>query len=99
MMKAIRISVKGKVYKVGYRFYIKQVAEKNGISGKVFYQRKNQVLIYASGKPKDLEKFVALCRLGCPGSVIEHMTITEYKAIAETQIMEITENQQIISNQ
>jgi len=76
-MKAIRIVVTGKVCKVGYRYFVKQMADRYGISGSMRYTGNRGVEVIASGSDSQLEKFMNYCRIGCPGSKILRFHVTE----------------------
>ena len=76
-MNTIRITVTGKVYKVGYLYFVKQIADRYHISGNVRYKGNRQVVILASGKEDRLEKFLTYCRLGCLGSKIQNVSVSE----------------------
>jgi len=89
-MKSLQIIVTGKVYKTGYRFFVKQVASVFEISGDIAYSKnKRQVIIRASGEEEKLEKFISFCRLGCPGSNIAHLRISDSKVAHNKNIMKI----------
>lgn len=74
-MKTIRITITGKVHKVGYRFFVKQMAETFAIEGMVRYMGNDAVEVIATGEDKNLEKFTNYCRLGCQGSDPTEVTI------------------------
>jgi acylphosphatase len=76
-MKAIRIVVTGRVCKVGYRYFVKQMADRCEISGSVRYSGNRSVEIIASGSESQLEKFITYCKIGCPGSKILRFHVTE----------------------
>lgn len=79
-MKTIHITVSGKVHKVGYRYFIKQMADLLEIGGKVQYKGISKVIIEAQGREQNLEKFITYCQLGCPGSTIKNIRINESPA-------------------
>lgn len=74
-MKSIRIKISGRVYKTGYRYYLKQIAERLHISGTIKYSFDRQVLVIAHGSAKNIEQFISYCRLGCLGSDVGSITI------------------------
>ena len=76
-MQNLYIQITGKVHKVGFRYFIKQMAEKYSISGIVKYSSDKSLLVEASGKEKSLNKFISFCRLGCIGSEVENISISE----------------------
>ncbi len=79
-MQTIRIQISGRVFKTGYRYYLKQIAEGLHISGTIEYSKDQQVLVLANGSTKNLEEFISFCRMGCLGSDVESITI---KSITE----------------
>jgi len=76
-MKNIRIIVSGKVHKVGYRYYVKQIAESLNIKGTVKYTSTPNVEIEASGSPKSLDELINFCRIGCVGSEVKDILVTD----------------------
>lgn len=93
-MKTLQIIITGKVFKTGYRFFIKQLAEKYSIHGFVSYFENNKVLIEATGENNNLDKFITLSRIGCPGSVIENFQISEGSRSGDYTTMTIIETSQ-----
>ncbi len=66
MKKCIRIKVHGRVQGVGFRYFTKQAAQKNDISGYAKNEPDRTVLIMAEGEEQDLDMFIAMCRQGPP---------------------------------
>ena len=77
-MKNLRITISGKVYKTGLRYYAKQMAEGLGITGSVAYTPNHAVQIEASGTEPALTSFIEFCRLGCIGSQVHEISIVEF---------------------
>lgn len=73
----LQIIITGKVYKVGFIYYVKQIARRNDIQGIARYTDNLSVLIKAQGKNDAMDKFMNYCRLGCVGSEIEGFEIKE----------------------
>ncbi len=77
------------------------MAENLGVSGSVKYSHDHSVFIEVSGNEKSLDKFIGYCRLGCIGSEVENISLSEaifpprqtFKIINETE--EDTENNNI----
>ena len=63
-MKAIQITVKGKVQGVGFRYYTKQKANECQIKGFVQNKVNGSVCIEAEGETIDIDTFAEWCRLG-----------------------------------
>ena len=76
-MKNIKIQISGKVYKVGFRYFVKQMAEKLGVAGTVKYSPDHKVIIEASGSDMALNQLIGFCRLGCLGAEVENISVTE----------------------
>ncbi len=49
---------------VGFRYFTKQAAHKNNISGYAKNEPDGTVLIIAEGEEQDLDMFIAMCRQG-----------------------------------
>jgi len=89
-MKNLHITLTGKVYKVGLRYFIKQMAKHYGIVGTVRYRDDTTIAINASGNKEKMDRFLTFCKLGCPGSDIDNMSIHE-KEIADFKSFDIVE--------
>lgn len=76
-MKSIRIHIKGKVYKTGFRFFALQVAEMCRVKGTVQYLDDQSVLIEAVGTPSGIEEFLNYCRIGNFSSRIDNIEVSE----------------------
>ena len=76
-MKNIQIIIVGKVYKTGFRYFVKQMSERNGITGTVQYTDDHSVKIEARGYEDALNRFINYCRLGCLGSEVNNVSISE----------------------
>jgi len=73
-MHNIRIFIEGKVYKTGYRFFVKQIADQLYINGKVQYLD-DGIMIEASGEQAKLDEFIRLCRIGNFDSKIKSIKV------------------------
>ncbi len=76
-MKSIRIHIRGKVFKTGFRFYALQVAEMCRVKGTVQYLDDKSVLIEAVGTPPGIEEFLNYCRIGNFSSRIDNVEVSE----------------------
>ena len=74
-MKHVKIIVKGKVQRIGFRFTTMQMAVKLGISGIIKNMENNQVYIEAEGEEIPLNNFIDWCRNGPPWAQINQITI------------------------
>ncbi|MCD4737201.1 MAG: acylphosphatase [Bacteroidales bacterium] len=95
-MNNLKIHISGKVYKVGFRYYVKQLAERNSITGTVQYADNHSILIKASGNEKALDIFISYCRLGCFGSQVNNISITESSGFNH-RFFEIIDKEKVIS--
>jgi len=95
-MKNLQIHITGKVHKVGFRYFVKQMAERLEISGSVKYSPDHSILINASGNDKSLDKFISFCRLGCIGSDVKNISLSE-AIFPQNQSFEIINETQEIS--
>ncbi len=73
-MRNIRIFIEGKVYKTGYRFFVKQMADQLYIHGRVQYLD-DSIMIEAYGEQPKLEEFIRLCRIGNFDSKIKSIKV------------------------
>ena len=69
--------ISGKVQGVSYRWYAKQKAEEFHLNGHAKNLPDGTVELIAEGKETDIEKFLAWCRRGPPGSSVENIEIKE----------------------
>jgi acylphosphatase len=60
----VNITIKGKVQKIGFRFFSMQTAIQLGICGFVKYLDKDKLYIEAEGKADKIEEFKNWCRNG-----------------------------------
>jgi acylphosphatase len=81
-MKNLHITLSGIVYKVGLRYYIKQMAKHSGIVGTVRYRDENTIDIDASGPKAKMDQFLSYCKLGCPGSDVKNILVKEQELTA-----------------
>lgn len=90
-MKNLRINISGKVYKVGFRYYLKQMASVNHISGYVKYDTDHSLLVEVHGNEDDIDKFVKYCRLGCIASNVMEISLKDLPS-KEYKTFKILEN-------
>lgn len=76
-MKNVQIIITGQVYKTGFLYFTKQIAERNGITGTVQYTDKHSIKIEATASEDAMNKFISYCRLGCLGSDVNKISIKE----------------------
>jgi len=72
------ITIKGKVYSVGYRKFVRQMANKYNISGYVKYNEDYSVHIEAEGEPEKLKDFMEGCRQGTNFTQIDELKFDEF---------------------
>ncbi|MCF8374599.1 MAG: acylphosphatase [Bacteroidales bacterium] len=75
-MQGVKIHLKGKVKETGFRYFVKQIANRNNIQGWVSYDR-DDVVVKAAGSKENLNGFISRCLKGPPGCAIKEITISE----------------------
>lgn len=93
MKQCLHILVSGKVYKTGYRYFLKQQATKLEISGYVQYTGNQSAKVFASGKKENLNAFIVQCCEGNQGSSINEILIQQssYKRFSSFEVIEQAE--------
>jgi acylphosphatase len=76
-MQSLKIHITGKVYRTGYRYFIKQKASLLNIYGCVSYCPDRSVEILAAGENDNLDEFLKYCRTGNKDSVVEELHLSE----------------------
>lgn len=74
-MAQLRIIVSGRVQGVGFRWYVKEKAEKSGLTGYVKNLHNNSVEIVAYGDTDDLERLLDYCRRGPESSRVNDIQV------------------------
>ena len=74
-IQAVKVIISGQVQGVFYRVFIKQEAEKLGLSGWVRNLVSGQVEAVFEGSKTNIEKIINLCKKGSPGSRVEKINI------------------------
>jgi len=64
IFRSYKITVKGKVQGVSYRFNAQAVGHKLNLTGYVKNQHDGSVLAHVEGKEEDINKFIDWCYLG-----------------------------------
>ena len=75
MKQCLHILVSGKVYKTGYRYFLKQQATLLHLTGYVIYTEQKSVEILAAGTPENLDIFILKCRMGNATSNVSEVHI------------------------
>ncbi|TSA25106.1 MAG: acylphosphatase [Bacteroidetes bacterium] len=76
-MKHVNITVRGRVQRIGFRFYSMEAAYKFGVFGMVMNQDDGSVCIEAEGKEMAVEQFLQWCHTGPLGARIDAVEVTE----------------------
>lgn len=76
-MPSYQILINGSVFKTGFRYYLKEKAEQNGITGRIFYEKGSAVGIVASGTEQGLKRFIESCNVGNPLFRINKLEVVE----------------------
>ena len=72
-MATVHLEVAGKVQGVGFRWFIREVAQRAGVAGWVRNRADGRVEIAASGSDHAIAEFVEAARRGPPGARIDHV--------------------------
>ncbi|MFH1296796.1 MAG: acylphosphatase [Bacteroidota bacterium] len=76
-MKHLNITVRGRVQRIGFRFYTMEAAYKHGVCGLVMNQDDGSVYIEAEGEGKAVENFLQWCHTGPLGARVDAVEVTE----------------------
>jgi acylphosphatase len=76
-MRNVAIHISGEVYKVGFRYYLKQMAGIFHIKGYVKYRKDRSLQVEARGEAEDIDRFVGCCRLGCISATVHDVVLKE----------------------
>jgi acylphosphatase len=76
-MKALRITVNGRVQGVFFRASAKEVADQLNVKGFAQNQPDGSVYIEAAGADENLSRFVEWCRQGPPRAQVRHVDVRE----------------------
>jgi acylphosphatase len=88
-MKRLRILVHGKVQNVGFRSYVKNLADKLSLNGWVRNNPDGSVEILVEGTERLLEEFLDYCKKGPPLSRIDKVDVFEEKISEKFKRFEI----------
>lgn len=82
-MRSVRMNVQGRVQGVGFRYLTKMVADRLGISGKVWNEADGSVTIEAQGPAKPMEDFITEIRKSpSPQGKVTSLTVQEIPAFS-----------------
>ena len=76
--RTIRVTIRGRVQGVGYRFWTRIEAERFGIAGHVRNLPDGAVEAVFSGSDSALASLVEACRKGPPGARVDDLVIVEH---------------------
>lgn len=76
-MRAIRVLIQGLVQGVGFRSWIRRMAQQRGLYGWVRNRREGGVEAVFYGEEVALDSILVLCRKGPPMAFVEKVDITE----------------------
>ena len=74
-MRHVKITVTGKVQKIGFRFMAMQTAVKLGVSGFVKNVDNDKVYIEAEGEEGKVEEFIKWCKTGPTWARVDQISI------------------------
>lgn len=73
--KAVKLIVRGRVQKVGYRAFVLQKAIELSVKGYVRNQSDGSVLVYAMGTNLQLDEFLQWCQSGSPLAKVNKLEV------------------------
>jgi acylphosphatase len=76
-MRRVRVTVRGEVQGVGYRYTMRMVARDLGVSGWVRNRRDGTVEAEVEGTPAQVDEVLAWMAEGPPGARVESATVTD----------------------
>ncbi|MBL7138499.1 MAG: acylphosphatase [Bacteroidales bacterium] len=76
-MKHLNITVRGRVQRIGFRFYTMEAAYKYRVNGFVMNQDDDSVYIEAEGEEEAVEKFLQWCHKGPLVARVEEVEFKE----------------------
>jgi len=82
-MKRLRVKVYGRVQGIGFRYFVKKVANKLNLDGWVKNNPDGTVEILAQGPDKTLNEFLEHCKKGPFLAKVEKIDISEDKSKGE----------------
>ncbi len=83
-MKHLKITIKGRVQGIGFRFYTMEAAYKYGVNGIVMNKDDDSVYIEAEGESEAVDDFLSWCQTGPLGATIEDVSYVEDEPIGFT---------------
>ena len=78
-MKKLHIIITGKVQRVGFRYWLHQIANEKNVYGWVKNKNTNEVEAVFLGEEKKVDEIIKLCRNGPISSNVESVKIEDYK--------------------
>ena len=73
--KAVKLIVRGRVQKVGYRAFVLQKAIELSVKGYVRNQSDGSVLVYAMGTNLQFDEFLQWCQSGSPLAKVNRLEV------------------------
>jgi acylphosphatase len=77
MLQSVSILIKGRVQGVGFRYFVRKLAEKYNIKGYVMNLPEGSVYIEAEGEELSVNDFIAACRTGPSYAAINEITVNQ----------------------
>ena len=76
-MKAVHIRIEGRVQGVGYRNYVRDVADSIGIKGWARNRADGTVEAHAVGSAEQIDSMIEACRAGTVMSTVSNVIVAE----------------------
>ena len=85
-MATIHLEIAGRVQGVGFRWFVRQMARRLGLSGWAVNTPRGTVEVVAKGEPEALKQLEVAVSQGPPGAIVK--SVTELGAVPEEEILE-----------
>ena len=72
------IIISGKVQRVGFRYWMKNLAIKNNISGWIKNKTSGDVEALIIGQEKEIRELIKLCEIGPGSAIVNRVQINNY---------------------
>ena len=72
-MAVVHVEVRGDVQGVGFRWFVREIASREGVAGWVRNRDDGSVEVAASGNDAQLQRFLGAVRRGPPGATVREV--------------------------
>lgn len=78
--KSAHMLVQGRVQGVGFRYFVKNIADQTGVTGWVRNLYDERVEIFAQGNQENMEKFIAMIRIGPSAALVTELSVDWFES-------------------